>query len=245
MPTPVRPVLAVVDVSDFGRDDPAFHDELVALTDRLLAVAREVGFDPVRLPAEQLGERGLLDATRDVDAVVLMGGEDVDPMHYDGPAVYPGAGRWFAVADTAQLALVRHAVDVGLPTLGICRGMQVINVALGGDLVQHLEGDVHVAAGTPESSMVDHPVSLDAGSTLAGVLGATSLTVRSSHHQAVGRLGAGLVGVGTAPDGTVEAVEHRSAPLLAVQWHPEDVGAVGSVLADLLEALRERALARG
>jgi putative glutamine amidotransferase len=136
-------------------------------------------------------------------------------------------------------------VDVGLPTLGICRGMQVVNVALGGDLVQHLEGDDHVAPGASESSMVDHPVSLDAGSALAAALGATSLTVRSSHHQAVGRLGAGLVGVGTAPDGTVEAVEHRSAPLLAVQWHPEDVGAVGTVLADLLVALRERALARG
>lgn len=244
MPTPVRPVLAVVDVSDSGREDPAFHDVLVTLTERVLAVAREVGFDPVRLPAEQLGEQGLLEAARGADAVVLMGGEDVDPMHYDGPAVYPGAGQWFSVADTAQLALVRHAVDAGLPTLGICRGMQVVNVALGGDLVQHLEGAVHVTPGPPEASMADHPVSLDAGSALAAALGSTSLTVRSSHHQSVGRLGAGLVGVGTAPDGTVEAVEHRSAPLLAVQWHPEDAGAVGSVLADLLVALRERAAAR-
>jgi putative glutamine amidotransferase len=158
-----------------------------------------------------------------------------------GPAAYPHAGQWFPTADVAQIALVRHAVDAGLPTLGICRGMQVVNVALGGDLVQHLDGPLHVTPGPPEASMADHAVTLDADSALAAAPGSTRLTVRSSHHQAVGRPGAGLRVVGTSADGTVEAIEHESAPLLAVQWHPEDSGATGSVLADLLVALHARA----
>lgn len=237
-----QPVLAVVDVSDAGREDPAFSEVLSTLTATVMSAAEQVGFAPVRLAAEQLGEQGLLDAVRDADAVVLTGGEDVDPMHYDGPAVYPGAGQWFAVADTAQLALVRHASEAGLPLLGICRGMQVVNVALGGDLVQHLEGTTHVLPGPVESSMSEHPVTLDDGTAIARALGTTSLTVRSSHHQAVGRLGAGLVVVGTAPDGTVEAVEHPTSPILAVQWHPEDAGATGTVLTDLLSALHDLAV---
>jgi putative glutamine amidotransferase len=236
-----RPVLAVVDVSDAGRTDPAFHDVLTSLTARVLAAAERVGFAPVRLAAEQLGTEALLAATVDADAVVVMGGEDVAPELYGGAAAYEGAGQFFRAADEAQVALVRYAVAERVPAVGICRGMQVVNVALGGDLVQHLHDGGHVRPGVPAESMVDHPVTVSAGSGLARALGATSLTVRSSHHQAVGRLGSGLEVVATAPDGTVEAVEHVDAPLWAVQWHPEDAGAVGDVLADLLSAAREAA----
>lgn len=231
-----RPVLAVVDVSDTGRDDPAFHDALTALTARALDTARAAGWEPRRLAAEQLGTDGLADALADADAVLLMGGEDVSPAQYGGPSEYEGRGQHFYVADAAQVALVRRAVEASLPTLGICRGMQVVNVALGGDLVQHLEQGGHVRPGDPAESMVDHPVSLVADSRLASVLG-RELDVRSSHHQAVGRLGASLRAVATAPDGTVEAIEHESAPLWAVQWHAEDSGARGTALRDLLVAM--------
>ncbi|MEN0103407.1 MAG: gamma-glutamyl-gamma-aminobutyrate hydrolase family protein [Curtobacterium sp.] len=232
-----RPVLAVVDVSDADRHDPAFHDALTTLTGRAVEVARAAGWEPRRVAAEQLGPAGLQRALADADGVLVMGGEDVAPAHYGGPEDYEGRGQHFAVADLAQIEAVRAAVTDGLPTLGICRGMQVINVALGGDLVQHLEHGGHVAPGDPAESMVDHRVSVAAGSRLAAALGSDELDVRSSHHQAVGRVGDGLRVVATAPDGTVEAVEHETAPLWAVQWHPEDSGARGTALRDLLVAM--------
>ncbi|MFZ7088574.1 gamma-glutamyl-gamma-aminobutyrate hydrolase family protein [Curtobacterium sp. RRHDQ10] len=234
-----RPLLAVVDVSDGGRHDPAFDAVLVALTARVLAAGERVGFAPVRLAAEQLGAEGLLAAVAGADAVVLTGGEDVAPERYNGALEYEGAGQLFRTADDAQIDLVRHVVAGRIPTVGICRGMQVVNVALGGDLVQHLADGGHVRGGAPTESMVDHPVRIDERSDLASVLGVTTLTVRSSHHQAVGRLGAGLSAVASAPDGTVEAVEHQDAPLWAVQWHPEDPGAAGDVLERLLAAARD------
>jgi putative glutamine amidotransferase len=125
-----------------------------------------------------------------------------------------------------------------VPLVGICRGMQLVNVALGGDLVQHLPGDAHVRTGASDDSMVDHDVRLDPASDLAARLRGDAFDVRSSHHQAVARLGAGLAAVAWADDGTVEAVEHREAPLWCVQWHPEDSRAQGDVLTGLLEAAR-------
>jgi putative glutamine amidotransferase len=231
-----RPLLAVVDVSDDGRQDPSFHGVLRRLTDRVVAAADRVGFDVLRVPAEQLGTDGLLAATAGADAVIVTGGEDVAPEFYGGPAEYEGAGQFFRAADAAQIALVQRSVADGVPTVGICRGMQVVNVALGGDLVQHLASGGHVRQGDPTESMVDHRVTLAEDSAVAAALGATSFTVRSSHHQAVGVLGAGLTAVGTAPDGVVEAIEHEADPLWCVQWHPEDAGAVGDVLEDLLRA---------
>jgi putative glutamine amidotransferase len=240
----VRPLLAVVDVSDAGRDDPAFHDVLGDLTARTIAAAEDVGFRVRRLAAEQLGEREVLARVADADAVVLMGGEDVGPEHYDGAARYPEQGQHFAEADRAQIALVRRVVAEAVPTLGICRGMQIVNVALGGDLVQHLGDAGHVRPGVPDEAMVDHDVVLDPTARMAAVLGVGSptdgsavLAVRSSHHQAVGRVAPDLAVVATAGDGTVEAVEHRTAPLWAVQWHPEDADAPSDVLRALLAAM--------
>lgn len=237
MPNEARPVLLVVDVSDDGRLDPAFHDSLVDLTARAVAVARTAGWEPRRVAAEQLGRSGLTAALAQVDGVLVMGGEDLDPAGYAGATDYQGGGQHFARADAAQLALVRQVVADGVPTLGICRGLQVVNVALGGDLVQHLEHEGHVQPGDPAASMVDHPVVLAPDSRLATVLGPGAHSVRSSHHQAAGRVAPGLRVVATAPDGTVEALEHETAPLWAVQWHPEDAGASGSGLRDLLVAM--------
>jgi putative glutamine amidotransferase len=233
-----RPRLLVVDVSDEGRDDPAFHAELRALTASVLRAADDAGFDATRVAAEAAGVEGLLAELERADAVVLTGGDDVDPAFYDGPAEYAGRAQTFPAADRAQIALVVRAVEARVPLVGICRGMQLVNVALGGDLVQHLPGDAHVRTGASDDSMVDHDVRLDPASDLAARLGGDAFDVRSSHHQAVARLGAGLTAVAWADDGTVEAVEHREAPLWCVQWHPEDSRAQGDVLTDLLEAAR-------
>lgn len=234
-----RPVLLVVDVADGGREDPEFEIELQLLTASVVSAATAAGFVVDRVPAEQAGAAELERRLAAADAVVVTGGEDVDPSLYGGRPDDPHRGQSFPAADRAQIALVRRAVETRTPLVGICRGMQLVNVALGGDLVQHLPGAGHVGRSVPGehlSGMVDHRVALEPGSALARILGAAELDVRSSHHQAVDRPGEGLVVVGRADDGTVEALEHESAPLWCVQWHPEDAGSRGTVLTDLLEA---------
>lgn len=228
-----RPRLLVVDVSDRERLDPAYGAELVTLTGSVVAAADEAGFDVVRVVSD---DGGLAQAAGGADAILLTGGEDVDPALYGGAADYPGREEIFPGADRAQAALVREAVEAGTPLIGICRGMQLVNVALGGDLVQHLHDGGHVQ---PGEVMLAHDVTIEPGSRLAGVIGSTTLSVQSSHHQAVDRPGEGLTVVARSDDGTVEAIEHESAPLWAVQWHPEDAGSRGTVLRDLLAAARE------
>jgi putative glutamine amidotransferase len=228
-----RPVLLVVDVADGGRDDPDFEAELRRLTASVVTAATDVGFTVDRVAAAQTDEVTLLARLDAAAAVVVTGGEDVDPAFYGGRTDEPHLGQTFPEADRAQIAVVRRAVADHVPLVGICRGMQLVNVALGGDLVQHLESPGHVDP-DPADSMVDHDVTLDADSGLARILGATTLDVRSSHHQAVDRPGEGLRVVARATDGTVEAIEHDTAPVWCVQWHPEDAGSRGTVLPDLL-----------
>ncbi|BDZ48451.1 hypothetical protein GCM10025867_06920 [Frondihabitans sucicola] len=233
MPEATRARLLVVDVSDRERADPAYGAELRELSANIRSAAGQAGFDVVRV-ASDTGE--LAEASQGADVILLTGGEDVDPALYGGDADYPGREEVFPEADLPQAALVREAVSTGIPLIGICRGMQLVNVALGGDLVQHLHDGGHVSA---EPGMVTHGVAVDPGSRLAAALGATTLDVQSAHHQAVGRPGEGLRIVARADDGTPEAIEHASAPLWAVQWHPEDAGSSGSVLSDLLAAARD------
>ena len=163
-----------------------------------------------------------------LDGLVLSGGGDLDPASHGGGA----HARTYSVSperDRFELALLRGALERGTPTLAICRGMQILNVALGGDLHPHLPevvGDtvVHRISQTEAAS---HPVRLEPGSALAGRLGATGLAaVPSWHHQALRRLGSGLRPVAWAPDDVIEAVELSGEPqLIAVQWHPELAGA--------------------
>ncbi|WP_066520819.1 gamma-glutamyl-gamma-aminobutyrate hydrolase family protein [Curtobacterium ammoniigenes] len=228
------PVLLVVDVTDSGRDDDTFDQEARALTARILAAATDAGFRTERVAAEQVGDAGLAERLARADALLVTGGEDVDPTLYGGDPTEQHLGQTFPTADRAQITAVQHAVEALVPVIGICRGMQLVNVALGGTLVQHLTVPGHVNHDDPANSMVDHAVTLDPDSVLAQRTGSTTLTVRSSHHQAVREPGAGLRVVARADDGTIEAVEHESAPVWCVQWHPEDEGSRGTVLADLL-----------
>jgi putative glutamine amidotransferase len=237
--TSSRPRLAVVQVTRTRPENEAYNALVQVLNGRVWAMAEDAGWDVLRLAAEDLGPRALLAATEDADAVVIMGGEDISPSFYGGAADYVGRSTHYRSADEGQIALVRRAVAEGTPLLGICRGEQIINVALGGTLHQHLEeGELHRNAGVPITQVLtDHAVTLAPGSRLADALGAGTVTVRSAHHQAVDRVGDGLVVVATAPDGGIEAIEHVSAPITGVQWHPEDVQAAADQLPALLAAL--------
>ena len=181
-----------------------------------------------------------------VDAVVLMGGEDLHPVTYGAARGYSGETRHWYRADQAYLAIVRHCVNKGLPLLGICRGMQAINVALGGDLIQDIASRTHANPTILDDHiLVRHDVAITPLTRLAEVFdNAPALTTSSAHHQAVSRLGNDLRTSATAADGTVEAIEHLWAPVTGVQWHPEDPADDGTQLARLLGDLHNRVAPR-
>ena len=155
-----------------------------------------------------------------LDGLVMTGGADPDPALY-GEQPHPELGEVEPDRDRWELALIRAALDRRLPLLCVCRGAQLLNIALGGSLVQHLdEADGHALWTTLRSDRC-HVVTVGAGSRLASLYGETIAT-NSLHHQAVGRPGSGVVVTATADDGVVEAFELDGRPeVLAVQWHPE------------------------
>ena len=162
-----------------------------------------------------------------VSGLVLTGGEDVDPSHY-GEEPHPELGPVNCPRDETELALLARARDVSLPTLAICRGVQVVNVGLGGTLVQDLASqreDVIPHELDDERGARVHGVSVDPASRLASIVGAQSLGVNSIHHQAVDRLGPSLRVNARADDGTIEGVESDDPGwwMIGVQWHPEEL----------------------
>lgn len=172
---------------------------------------------PPRRDADDALAAAILDR---VDALIIAGGADVEPSRY-GAQPHPRVQAGRPDRDTTELALARVSARRGLPTLGICRGMQVMAVAAGGTLVQHLPDVVgHDGHAIAVATFTDHPVSVVAGTRLAGILGERCV-VPSYHHQAVATH-PGYVAAAYAPDGTLEAMEDPAAPWrLAVQWHPE------------------------
>jgi putative glutamine amidotransferase len=163
-----------------------------------------------------------------LDGLVVAGGPDVDPARY-GALRDPRTGPAQKVRDEWELALIGAALDAGMPLLGICRGMQALNIALGGTLVQHVDGHMH-----RPGVMSRHPVRPVPGTRYAALV-PEDAEVPTYHHQAVDRLGRGLVASAHAVDGTVEAVELPDPGrwVLGVQWHPEqdtDTRVVGALV---------------
>jgi gamma-glutamyl-gamma-aminobutyrate hydrolase PuuD len=178
-----------------------------------------------------------------VDALVLTGGPDVDPARY-GQTADPNVYGVDAADDDFECALAEAATVRSVPTLAICRGIQILNVARGGTLYQHIADDPGVRPhGQPgvAGGAKQHEVTLDADSLLADVMGTTRVTASCHHHQALNELGDGLRVVGRASDHIVEAVELDGAFVLAVQWHPEDTAADDRAQQRLFDALVSRA----
>ncbi|MFJ3138478.1 gamma-glutamyl-gamma-aminobutyrate hydrolase family protein [Streptomyces sp. NPDC086843] len=150
-----------------------------------------------------------------LDGLVVAGGPDVEPVRY-GAEPDPRTGPPARARDAWELALIRAALDRRVPLLGICRGMQLLNVALGGTLVQHIDGHAEVPG-----TFGRHPVKPVPGTRYADAV-PEETSVPTYHHQAVDRLGTGLIPSAYAEDGTVEAVERPDGHwVVGVQWHPE------------------------
>lgn len=211
-----RPLIGVTTYHREGEDRPRFF-----VPASYIDAVRACGGRPVLLPPGDEDPGTLLD---DVDAIVLCGGGDLDPGRFGGSRGHDAQYSTCPERDAFELALIAACIERRTPTLAICRGLQVLNVARGGDLHVHLPdvvGDA-VAHRASVERHTDHTVRLDPESRLAALLGSEVVSVASWHHQAVDRLGEGLRAVAWASDGTVEALEVEGCPALwAVQWHPE------------------------
>jgi putative glutamine amidotransferase len=182
------------------------------------AVKRAGGF-PLILPIAQRPAviRRCLDA---IDGLVIVGGEDVDPALY-GERPRPGTGTIFGPRLAFEQSLYRGARRRRLPMLGVCYGMQLINVLHGGTLWQDIARDAGSAQDHRDKRHPLHAVRIEKGSRLARIVGTTRARVHCEHHQAVRRLARGFRAVAHAADGQIEAMESAAEQVLAVQWHPE------------------------
>ena len=215
----VRPIIAI---AAYPRTmDTTFGPTLLHTASRHYVQAVErAGGAPVILPVTDVQD--VDDVLRIADGVVLTGGGDIQPSLY-GAAPHDSTRGVNTERDAFEVELLRQTVAADIPILAICRGMQLMNVALGGDLVQ----DVFAATGQfhdedQRAHELVHRVKIEPGSRLADTLGVVELSVNSVHHQGIGRVADGLRSVAWADDGSVEGVELPDAPFaLGVQWHPE------------------------
>jgi putative glutamine amidotransferase len=221
--TIVKPVIGLSTYAEPARW-AAWHAPAALLPLNYAEQVAAAGGVPVLLPPVP----GITAAVGRLDALVLTGGGDIDPARY-GAARHPRTGPANAERDRSELDLLAAALAAGLPVLGICRGLQLLNIARGGTLHQHLAdlGPAGDAGHTPAPGTFGrHPVRVAEGSVLAKILPPDgTLAVPTAHHQAIDQLGAGLTATAWAADGIIEAAEltdGRHHPfVLAVQWHPE------------------------
>ena len=230
-----KPLIGCVPLVDYGRESlwmlPSYFD----------AVA-EAGGVPVMLPLSDDPD-ALARALDAVDGLVVTGGQDVDPARYgeEGPEAAALCGELCRERDAMEALLVPAALERDLPLLGICRGLQALNVVLGGtlwqDLPKQLPSEVEHHGRAPYENPV-HTVDVLAGTPLAACVGAGALPVNSFHHQALRDVAPGLEVMATAPDGVVEAVWRPDSRFCwAVQWHPEFSHAVDEPSRRIFSAL--------
>ena len=227
MPKPLIGVTTYVEPASWG------HWTLEAALvpyDYVRAVER-AGGRALLVPPSEDGVEEVLGA---IDGLVLSGGNDMAPDRY-GAEAHPTTLGTNPERDRGELALLTAALERDLPVLAICRGLEVLNVARGGDLEQHLPDVVgHEEHRTVVGEFSEHPVRVDPASRIGGVHG----VVKSHHHQGVGRIGEGLREVAWADDGTVEALEDPDKPfVVGVLWHPE-AGEDQRLFEQLVEAAR-------
>ncbi len=206
----------LIGITTYARDE----EQRFSLPAAYVDAVRRAGGIPVLLPPGEPESAVLLER---LDGLIFAGGGDVDPAWYDGK-LHEAVYNVDAERDRSEIDLAKKVVQSQLPVLGICRGTQVINVALGGTLIEHVPDEVGeaVAHRLPPRRPTEHPVQLEPRTKLAAILGQAEITPASWHHQAVRRPAPGMRVAARAPDGVIEALEMPDHPwLIAVQWHPE------------------------
>lgn len=229
---------ALIGITTYGRNE----DGQFFLPSEYVDSVRRSGACPILLPP---GEEYLDEWLELVDGFIFPGGGDIEPSRYDG-AEHEMIYMVDPERDATEFALLGRILDSGLPTLGICRGAQLLNVALGGTLFDHLPDHLgeEITHRLPPREPTPHAIRVEGDTRLAAILGETEFDAESWHHQAIREVATGLDAVAWAPDGTVEAIEKRDHPwLYAVQWHPELTAAKDPVQQRLFDALTEAALA--
>lgn len=206
--------------------DPGHRDRAFVYTTYVDSL-RRAGAVPVLIPPQPENADQIV---AELDGILLAGGFDCDPALY-GEEPHPTVETMDPRRQSNDLELARAARARGIPTLGICLGLQVMNVAAGGTLVQDIDSAMETEiqhASIPEDR-ARHEVMVEQGTQLAAILREQEMNVNSSHHQAVGDVGQGLRVTAHAPDGIVEGLEDPKLPFyVGVQWHPEDMSGEGS-----------------
>jgi putative glutamine amidotransferase len=207
---------------------------------------RRAGAIPVLIPPQP---ENAADVVGELDGIVLAGGYDCDPSVY-GEEAHPTVEPMDERRQQNDMSLAKLARERNIPTLGICLGMQMMNVAAGGTLVQDINSEIEteILHESSPSARLRHDISVEAGTKLARVLPSRKLNVNSSHHQSVKKIGAGLSITAKAPDGVIEGLEDPNHPFyMGVQWHPEDMDgetSAAAIFGAFVEAARRYADAK-
>ena len=234
----MRPLIALTGVPIVSGGVLGWRQGAVACTTAYLEALQRAGADPVIVPPIPLDEAEAGVRLGRFDGLLLVGGGDIDPACY-GQEPRPEVAHISPARDEFEMPLVRAAIHRGLPTLCICRGIQVLNVALGGTLHQHISDreDLLEHRNEDGSDGVLHEVRVQPGSRVMKAMGAERARTFSHHHQALDEVGAGLVPVGWAEDGLVEAVELDDGWILGLQWHAEATAAADPTQQAVFDAL--------
>ncbi|MET0107044.1 MAG: gamma-glutamyl-gamma-aminobutyrate hydrolase family protein [Sedimenticola sp.] len=223
-------------------NDPTVPGHYILRWDYVHGVEAAGGIPVILAPSGRFRASPVLNR---LDGLILSGGHDITPEFYGGEN-HPLLRDPSRERDEFEFELVNTALSRNIPTLGICRGIQVINVVLGGDIIQDIPEQLgsqihHDDPGRPRETLA-HPVTIARDSLLSKLVGADELNVNSFHHQAVGRLGSGLTTTARAADGIIEGVELPSHSfMLGIQWHPETFWRNGAPFSTFFEALVESA----
>ncbi len=219
----IRPLIGI----SCGKTGMAYGTHRHNLGDTYIQAVIGAGGAPLIIPAIE-DESSLYSLYRSLDGLILSGGVDMHPRYFGEEM--DGTEDVDEARDYAETTITGWALEENMPIFGICRGHQVLNVALGGSLYQDIPSampsalDHQTSSKAKQRALLAHPVAIDPSSKLAAIVGKTELNVNTLHHQSVKAVGKGLKVTGTAPDGVIEALESEQHDwVLSVQWHPEDL----------------------
>lgn len=234
----------LIGITTYGRN----ADRHFSLPAEYVESVRRAGGIPVLMPP---GETRLQEWFETIDGLIIAGGCDVDPKLYGGDG-HEAVKLVDPERDQDEVELIHQSVETGMPLLAVCRGLQVLNVAFGGDLHAHISSafpdaiDHRVEGADNKHTPLAHEVTIDPGSRLAHVMQTNRFDAPSLHHQAIDELGDGLVAIGHAPDGIIEAIDMPEHPwMLAMQWHPELASADQAEHQRVFDALVQATLGDG